>query len=321
MLPVVILTFIAAFLLVVTCVFIVLEAKESPTAQLKRRLRRMAREAHGESPLPEDLRLEIIKEIPPFERFLGSIPFLRNLDRLLDHAGLKVTPTRFLLSTFAVTLACFILTIILRKNYILAFVVAGVVLAFPYAYLFYLKSQRADRFTEQLPDTLTMISRSLRAGHSLTSAVELVGQEMPEPTSEFFRTAYDQQKLGLRVIDALANMSDRIESLDLRFFLTVVSIHSDVGGNLAEVLDKLAETIRERLKIRRQVRVYTAQGRLSGYLLAILPIVTFIIFSFMMPGYEDVLIKERKGHFILALAAAGQLIGFLFIRKIINIRI
>lgn len=321
MLSVVILTFIASLLLIISCVFIATAAKESPTAQLKRRLRRMAREPHGKSTLPEDLRLEIIKEIPPFERFLSHIPFLRNTERLLDHAGLKISPGRFLPMTVAISLACFIATILLRKNYILAIVVAVVVLIAPYIYLYYLKSQRVDKFTEQLPDTLTMIARSLRAGHSLSSAVELIGQEMPDPTAEFFKTAYEQQKLGLRVTDALANMTERIESLDLRFFITVVTVNSEVGGNLAEVLDKLAETIRERLKIRRQVRVYTAQGRLSGYLLAVLPIITFIIFSFMMPGYEDVLIKEKKGQIVLGVAAAAQIIGFLFIRKIIKIRI
>jgi tight adherence protein B len=101
----------------------------------------------------------------------------------------------------------------------------------------------------------------------------------------------------------------------------VITINSEVGGNLAETLDKLAETIRERLKIRRQVKVYTAQGRLSGYLLAILPVVSFLLINFLIPGYEDVLTKEKPGQYILALAALMQLTGFLFIRKIVKIRI
>jgi tight adherence protein B len=199
--------------------------------------------------------------------------------------------------------------------------IALILLAAPFVYLDVLKRRRIDKFTEQLPDVLTMIGRSLRAGHSLNSAIELAGKEMPEPAGGLFKTAFEQQKLGLPAADTLANMTLRMESLDLRFFVVVVSINSEVGGNLAEILDKLADTIRERLKIRRQVRVYTAQGRMSGYLLAALPIVTFIVLNFLLPGYEDVLIKEKGGQKVLMVAALMQITGFFIIRKIINIRI
>jgi tight adherence protein B len=184
-----------------------------------------------------------------------------------------------------------------------------------------MKQRRYERFTEQLPDVLTMIARSIRAGHALSSSLELVGNESADPSGGLFKTAFEQQKLGLPVADTLMNMTERIDSLDLRFFVMVITINSEVGGNLAETLDKLAETIRERLKIRRQVKVYTAQGRLSGYLLAILPIVSFLLINFLIPGYEDVLTKEKPGQYILALAALMQLTGFLVIRKIVKIRI
>ena len=136
-----------------------------------------------------------------------------------------------------------------------------------------------------------------------------------------FKTAYDQQLLGLRITDTLVNLNNRIESLDLRFFTTVIGINSEIGGNLSEVLDKLALTIRERLRIRRQVRVYTAQGRMSGYVVGVLPVVAFIAFNILNPDYETVLIRERMGIYILAGAACLQLIGLLAIRNIINIKI
>ncbi len=320
MLTIVILTFVAVFL-VLSAIFLGFTAvKESPATELKRRLRTMARSKKWQT-LPDDLRAEIIKETPPFERFISQIPLLRNTDKWLDHAGLKITPARFYLLTLAISFAGFAIVFILRRELITAILIALILLAVPFVYLAVLKRQREDKFTEQLPDVLTMIARSLRAGHSLNSAIELVGNEMPEPAKELFKTAFEQQKLGLPAADTLANMTLRIESLDLRFFVVVISIHSEVGGNLAEILDKLAETIRERLKIRRQVRVFTAQGRMSGYLLAALPIVTFIILNLMMPGYEDVLIKERIGQYMLILAALMQFTGFLIIRKIINIRI
>ena len=320
MLTVVILTFIAVFL-VLSSVFLGFTAvKQSPSTELKRRLRLMERDAKWHN-LSEDLRTEIVKETPPFERFIAHIPLLRNTEKWLDQAGQKYTSAQFLLITLAIAFSGFAVAFILRRNLLLSVIVALVLLAVPFVYLYVLKQRRIDRFTEQLPDVLTMVARSLRAGHAFSSALELVGQEMHEPAGGLFKTAYEQQKLGLPITDTLINMTERIESVDLRFFVIVISINSEVGGNLAETLDKLAETIRERLKIRRQVKVYTAQGRMSGYILSLLPIAAFVFMTFMMPGYEDALTKEKPGQYLLMLAVVMQVIGYLVIRRIINIRI
>lgn len=320
MLTVVILTFLAVFT-VVTAVFLSLTAvRESPRTELKRRLRLMEKDK-SMKPLPDDLRLEIIRETPLFERFLSHLPIIRNIENWLDHAGAKISAQKFCLLVAAAMLTGFVLTVILRRDYLLASLVALTILLLPYPVLLSLKQRRYDMFTEQLPDVLTMIARSIRAGHALSGSLELVGNELADPAGGLFKTAFEQQKLGLPVVDTLLNMTERIDSLDLRFFVMVISINSEVGGNLAEILDKLAETIRERLKIRRQVKVYTAQGRLSGYLLAILPVVTFLFINFLLPGYEDVLTRQKPGQYILALAALMQFTGFLFIRKIIKIRI
>ncbi len=321
MIPIILLTFIAVLLVLIASYLAFTTAKESPQAELRRRLRRMATDSRWEG-MPEGLRGEIIREIPRAERFLARMPFLRNLDRLLDQAGIKTTPLKFLLMTIAATLAGFVLGYALRGDYILGLIVAAALFTAPFIYLNAMMRKRADKFTEQLPDALTMISRSLRAGHSITSAIELVGKETDAPLGDLFRTAFEQQNLGLRIADTLTNMTERIKSIDLRFFVTAIIINTEVGGNLAEILDRLADTIRQRLTIRRQVRVYTAQGRMSGYLLAALPIVAFIMMHFVMiPGYEDPLVKETSGRYILIAAAVSQFIGFLIIRKIINIRI
>ena len=320
MLTVVILTFIAVFLVLSSAYLGFSKARQSPAAELKRRLRLMERDTKWHN-LSEDLRTEIVKETPPFERIIAHIPVLRNTEKWLDQAGQKYTSAQFLLLTLALSLSGFAVAFILRRNYLLSSIVALVLLAVPFVYLYVLKQRRIDKFTEQLPDVLTMVARSLRAGHAFSSALELVGEEMHEPAGGLFKTAYEQQKLGLPITDTLINMTERIESVDLRFFVIVISINTEVGGNLAETLDKLAETIRERLKIRRQVKVYTAQGRLSGYLLAALPIVAFLFMTFMMPGYEDALTKEKPGQYLLMLAVVMQFIGYLVIRKIINIRI
>ena len=210
----------------------------------------------------------------------------------------------------------------MRTGILLAAAVAAATVPLVAALLLRFKTEKRNlKFTEQFPDALTMISRSLRAGHSFTTAIQLVGQEIPPPVGPLFKTAYDQQQLGLRMTDALNDLNQRIESLDLRFFTTAISINSDVGGNLSEVLDKLALTIKDRLRIRRQVKVFTAQGRMSGYVLGALPLVALVMFSVVNPEYESALIKEPLGKYILMFAAFMQLAGLMIIRKIIRIRI
>lgn len=321
------LTFIAVFLLVSTILAAIITEKDTPASVLRRRLRRMASEKANGS-IPEDLRSEIMKETPPLDRFISRIPLLCNLERNLDHAGLKIKLTFFICliaagSLLAFSAAYFLLPKNITPNIaiMLAFL-ATLIVPFGAGVIINLKkSKRLVMFTEQMPDVLMMLCRSLRAGHSMTSAIELVGTEMPSPAGEIFKVAYDQQKLGLRLIDTLSNMTNRIESLDLRFFITAVSINSEIGGNLAEILEKLADTIRERIKIRRQIRVYTAQGRLSGYVLAVMPVVAFIMLNIMMPGYEQHLFTEKLGNIMLATAIVLQLFGFIVIKKIIDIRI
>jgi len=323
----IVMTFITVFLLVGTFLMAVFTEKDTPAAILRRRLRRMVQEK-GQSQLPDELCSDIIRETPPLDRFLCRLPILCNLERYLDHAGLKVKVTYFVYMVSVGTLLIFTLAFLLGYNFLVfklalaaAFLSAALVPLCAVVIIHYKTKSRLVRFTEQMPDVLMMISRSLRAGHSMGSAIELVGTEMANPAGELFKMAYDQQKLGLRLIDTLSNMINRIESLDLRFFITAVSIHSEVGGNLAEILDKLGDTIRDRIKIRRQIRVYTAQGRLSGYVLAVMPLAAFVLMNIMLPGYEKHLFTEKLGNIMLITAFSMQLIGYLVIKKIVEIRI
>ncbi len=321
MLQTALLAFFAVFVVIMAIYFWAVAVKESPAAELKRRLRQMAKESKSET-MSEELRSDLLKETPPLESFINRIPFMKNLDKFVDQCGYKIKPSVFLLIILAIEAGSFVIAYVFRKSFLLSsFVTIGVFIGIC-VFLAEVWRRRKEKFTEQLPDALTMIARSLRAGHSLTSAIELVGNETPEPLGGLFKTAYEQQKLGLWIPQALSGMLQRLDSLDLRFFITVVAIHAETGGNLSEILDKLAATIRERLVLRRQVRVFSAQGRFSGYVLVALPIVAFFLLQyFMMPGYEDVFLNETKGQYILAYIAVSQIIGFLVIRKIINIRI
>jgi tight adherence protein B len=313
-------TFLAVFSILAAVFLGTAEYRQSPKFDLKRRLRRMAKERKAES-MSEGLRSEILKEVSPFDKFLAHIPYLNNLDKRLDHAGLKISSSRFLLIVIAIVVFGFLFCFLITKMFWFSLLFVLLLIAAPPIYLEILKQKRIETFTELFPEALTMIARSLRAGHSFTSAIQLIGQEIADPVGELFKTAYDQQQLGLRITDTLDNMNERMDSLDLRFFTTAIGINIEVGGNLAEILDNLSHTIRERLRIRRQIRVYTAQGRLSGYVLAALPLITFVIFQFLLPSYERVMLTEDMGRYALMLAVFMQVIGFLVIRKIINIRI
>lgn len=320
LIPIVVITFFAV-LFIFLALFLGFSAYQaSPKAELKRRLQQMAKNRSNQG-MPEDLRSEIIREIPPLDRILATLPFTRDLDKKLDYAGLKLTVSRFLLIPIGLAAVVFVLILFMANSVLIGLLGAVLVSIIPFGFLYFKIQQRLEKFTELFPEALTMVARSLRAGHSFTSAIQLVGQEIPEPVGGLFKTAYEQQLLGLRITETLQNLNERIQSLDLRFFTTAVAINTDVGGNLAEILDNLAQTIRERLKIRRQVKVYTAQGRMSGYVLGALPIVTFLIFNILNPKYESVLYKETMGRYVLAFAVFMQLIGFLIIRKIIKIRI
>ncbi|GFE58407.1 type II secretion system F family protein [Geobacter sp. AOG1] len=313
-------TFLAVFSILAAVFLGTAEYRQSSKFDLKRRLRRMAKERKAES-MSEGLRSEILKEVSPFDKFLARIPYLNDLDKRLDHAGLKISTSRFLLTVIAIVVFGFLFCYLITKMFWFSLLFVLLLFAAPPIYLELLKQKRIETFTELFPEALTMIARSLRAGHSFTSAIQLIGQEIADPVGELFKTAYDQQQLGLRITDTLDNMNERMDSLDLRFFTTAIGINIEVGGNLAEILDNLSHTIRERLRIRRQIQVYTAQGRLSGYVLAALPLVTFVIFQFLIPSYERVMLTEEMGRYALILAVFMQVIGFLFIRKIINIRI
>jgi tight adherence protein B len=293
--------------------------KESPFFAVRKRLRDIA--MSSEEALPSDIRVEIIKEMLPIERFLLRYKIFRKLNHLIEQAGLRIDMKLILLIIILSSAAGFFIGFSLQRGIIipLIFMIFGAYI--PVLYLRIKRAKRIESFTEQLPQALEMIARSLRAGHSLSAAISIVGSESPEPVATLFKNAYEEQTLGLTLTDALARMLERMPSMDLRLFVTSVSINREIGGNLAELLDKLANTIRERLRIRRQIRVYTAQGRLSGYILAVLPIFMAFMLYLIAPDYIAELINIKTGRYAIGLAITAQIIGFLVIRRLINIKI
>lgn len=316
---------LVVFLLVAMTVFgvyyTITATRESERSAVKRRLRSIALRNPSDEDMPSIVKQEVMSDIPALNRLLLSFPLSMKAERLLDQADVKMTVGSLLVLTVALAAFGVLIGIAIGRGTVPIVLLAAVFAFIPYGYLLYKKNVRLKKFTEQFPDTLDMMARSLRAGHSFTSALQVVAEEMPEPVAKVFKIAYDEQSFGLSLPESLANMTERINSLDLAFFVTAVNIQRETGGNLAEILEKLGVTIRERFKILGQLRIYTAQGRLSGYILAVLPLALALILWVINPGYLSVLIKTDLGLYMIAAAVILQLIGFYVIRKIIAIQI
>lgn len=312
--------FIAVLLGLIALYMTYSTVKESPTYELKKRLRTLAIE--GGAGLPADIKLEILVEMTPLDKFLYQFKFIRELHDLLDRAGLRIDVKIFLLFLILIAVVGFVLGALLQRGILPSIGVMLVAILCIFIYLRIRRTQRVQKFTDQFANALDMMSRSLKAGHSLIAAIQMIGNEMAEPVAGLFRAVYEEQTYGLSMKDAFTNMIQRMDTPDLRFFVTAVSIYREIGGNLSEILERLAQTIRERIKIRRQVRVYTAQARMSGYILAALPIFVFGLFYFFIaPDYVMELFSIKIGYFLVIGAIVLQVIGFFVIRKIINIRI
>jgi tight adherence protein B len=180
---------------------------------------------------------------------------------------------------------------------------------------------RFKRFMNHFPEALEMFARSLRAGHSFTGAIQLVAQEMPHPIGPEFSKVFEEQNLGIPLRQALIGMTERIEGLDVKFFVTAILIQRETGGNLAEIIDKISHVIRERFRIQGQLKIFTAQARMTGGILGFLPVGLAVVIGMLNPEYLKPLWFEREGRFLIALAVTLQIFGVLAIRKIIRIKI
>jgi tight adherence protein B len=191
----------------------------------------------------------------------------------------------------------------------------------PCAWLVQRRSARLKRFEEQFPDALDLMARAIRAGHAFQTAMGMVADELPAPAGPEFKKTFDQQNFGLPLRDALNALTERLPILDVKFFVTAVAIQRDTGGNLAEILDNLARVVRERFRIRRQVRVHTAHGRFTGYVLLGLPAALALALTYVSPDQMKLLFEENMGQMMLIGAIVLQAIGFVWIRQVIKIEV
>lgn len=206
-------------------------------------------------------------------------------------------------------------------NPIIAPLPAIVLGASPFLVLRFQRARRLKEFNRHLPEAIDLMSRALRAGHSVQAAIEIVGEESPEPVRTEFREVYRQQNFGLPAREALMELARRIPLPELNFVVTAMLLQKETGGNLVEILDRTTVVIRERLRIQGEIRIYTAQGRMTGWILSALPIIMFFLISLTNHGYTRVLIDDPTGRKLVFAGLALMAVGGLAIRKIVNVKV
>src|SRR5687767_5569457 len=316
------LVFVFGLLLVLGAYLLATHGSDAKRARLQKRLAdSLLHSANTEDVDVILARSELISEIPWANRSLINIQSALHLKRLLDQADLHITPSRLImfsgmagiLAAMAVSVLTFSLLLMLAAGLLAA--------ALPFIHVWYKRKKRLDAFLEHLPDALDLMSRALSAGHAFSEALHMISVEMPEPIASEFRKTYEEQNLGLSMKLALENMVQRMPMLDLRMCVTAILIQRETGGNLSELLEKVAYTIRERFRILEDLKTLTLSSRWSAWLLCALPIFLALYISVMNPGYMDVLWRDPRGHKLIAVAVTMQILGMLMVQRIMKIKI
>lgn len=299
---------------------VVFEMRSSTQKKVQHRLR-------GKSPLKNDLPSSIIRrgvgeDGQSFaDTLVGKMKLVPKLQTILDQADVTWSATNTLVNLGAAALLLSCGMIVLQFNAVAALVCGGCVLFLPLGWLNLRRKKRMAKLAGQLPDVFEMMSQALRAGHSLAGAIQTIYEQMPAPIATEFAQVYHEQNLGIKIEDALKAMASRVDSLDVRFFVTAVMIQRQTGGDLAEVLDNISNVIRGRIELQGLVRGLTAEGRLSGWVLFGLPFVVFFGSLYLNPEYGQVLLNTPTGQMMLMVAGGMQLMGLAMIRWIVNIKV
>jgi tight adherence protein B len=234
---------------------------------------------------------------------------------------MKMRAGKFVLISVCASIVAGMLLFAFTRVAMFALLAAALGAALPYVYVSWRRSRRFRAFEAKFPEAIDLLARATRAGHTFGTALELIASELSEPVAGEFRKLFEEQNFGMPIKDALLNMAERMPLIDVKFFATTIMLQRETGGNLAEILDKLSYVIRERFKILRQLRVYTAQGRLTMAILMALPPGLLLMLFFINRAFLEPLFHDPIGHMFIAIAVVMQTIGFFLIQKIIHIKV
>ena len=272
----------------------------------------------------EPVVLEQPKGEDPLETFFQKTGEIEKLRKFVQQAGLTWSPTRLVATTFIGAIFGALAGWFVRP---LGFVAISILLgalaigSLPYVYVRFKRRKRLGEIESQLPEALDFLARSMRAGHAFSISLEMLGQESPDPLGQEFRVLFNEQNLGAPIDVALQNFSDRIPLLDIRMFVSSVLLQRQTGGNLSEILLRLAYVIRERFKLKGQVRAASAHGRMTAMILSILPLFMILALPIVAPGYLQGMARDPDGKWLIAGAIVAQLLGYYIMRRIVDIKV
>jgi tight adherence protein B len=293
--------------------------RERNAEELRRRLQSLGSGIKAQSGLLREGKLSGNRFI---DEILRGWSLSRHLDELLEQAEVSITVGRLLGYCVLSTLLVFGLALILGAGPLLALATVPLGLPLPYLFVVMTRERRSRKISEQLPDALDMMARSLRAGHALGSSFKMVASEMPPPISIEFARAFEEQNLGIPFDRAVAQMTKRAPNNgDLKIFAVCVIVQKETGGNLVEIVEKIADTVRQRYRFYGKLNTLTAEGRMSSYILGALPILTALFISFVNPPYARLLISDKLGNMVLLYAVVSWLIGFLWMRRMSKVTV
>jgi tight adherence protein B len=292
----------------------------SPGHQINQRVKEFS-SVHREQHRSETaiLRDEGFSRNPALNKALGKLRIAKGIEKLLRQADLNWTVGKLLMVSLALALLGFIFSLKI-SNHFLKICVMAAMGGIPLLQVHIKRSNRLKAFIRAFPDSIDMMASAIRAGHAFNQAMQLVGNEAPDPVGTEFKRTYEQYNLGLNLKDVLLEMTERVDSLDLKLFVTAILLQKETGGNLTEILDKISYTIRERFKLIGQLKTYTAQGRMSATILGTLPFAFVLIISGINPDYLTPLFHDPLGHNLIVIAVILQITGYLIINKIVKIK-
>ncbi|MGD2112676.1 MAG: type II secretion system F family protein [Gammaproteobacteria bacterium] len=315
-----VMVFVSVFLLVYSFVVPVFGAERQAAKRLKKRLREVALQERRHSAAAM-LREKYLRELSPLERWLEALPGMERLALFIEQSGRQMPAYRLIVAAAALAAGAGWLVFFLLHHPVLAILAAVAAFLMPFMRVSFLRTQRIARFEEQLPEALDVMVRALKAGHPFSGTLQLVSEEMDDPIAREFGITFADINYGLDVKQAFMNMLERIPNITLMTLVTAVVVQRETGGNLAETLSKISGVIRGRFRFNRRVKTLSAEGRLSAWILAMIPFTLFVMIMVTTPTYLPVMLQEPAGLKIIAVAFFLQVVGILWIRRIIRIEV
>jgi tight adherence protein B len=322
LLLIVLFSFLAAMTLIIVMFFVPMAVQNSPQARIKRRLTTVGRAGYtSRADVQSLLRSSLYSEIPWVNALLSRVPVAKHLDLLLERANVDMTLGLFILCSGVASGVGIFLLLIVGQPFSMALVMGLIGLFCPYFYLKYITWRRMRRFLEQLPDALDMMSQSLQAGLGLTQAMVFVAKEMPDPLGTEFSVFIEEVNLGLPLADALKKLEERIALPEVRLFNTALLVQREIGGSLAELLNKLSDIIRDRFRIERLIKSLTGQNRMSAWTVCSVPPFLAVFMFIREPQMMNDMLSDPMGRAMLAAALLLEIIGIFVFRKLIKVHI